>query len=85
MTKLTELMNIGPEMERKLAAAGIHSAEELRQAGAEQAYLRLKIAYPNVCAVHLYVLEGAILGIPYHHLPPERTAELKAFAAGIRG
>lgn len=83
MSELTELVNIGPEMERKLSAIGIRSAEELRQTGAEQAYVRLKIAYPNVCAVHLYVLEGAILGLPYHQLPAERMAELKVFATGI--
>ena len=47
--------------------------------GAEEAYLRLRLLYPRVCLVHLQALEGAIRGIPFQFLPPERKQELKTF------
>lgn len=40
--ELEAMANIGSEMAGKLRAAGIHSAEELTAAGAEEAFLRLK-------------------------------------------
>lgn len=85
MPVLTDMRNIGGEMERKLISIGIRTPEELRRTGAEQAYLRLKIAFPKVCTVHLYALEGAILGLPYNRLPQERTRELKAFGTSLKG
>ena len=66
-------------MERKLRAVGIDSPEKLRALGAGQAFLRLREAYPNVCTVHLYALEGAVEGIALEHLSAERKRELKAF------
>lgn len=79
MAKLTSMMNIGKEMERKLTAIGIGSAEELIAAGAEQAFSRLKAAFPGVCLVHLYTLEGAIHNTEFHSLSKERKRELKEF------
>ena len=60
MAELTSMRNIGREMERKLTSVGISSAEELLAAGAKQAFAKLKAAYPQVCLVHLYTLEGAV-------------------------
>ena len=71
MTELTSMMNIGKEMAKKLDSVGIGSMEELAHLGAEQAFLRLKARYPNICLVHLYVLEGAV--------PESRKRELKEF------
>ena len=56
MAELTSMMNIGKEMAKKLDSVGIGSAEELVCSGAEQAFLKLKERYPNVCLVHLYAL-----------------------------
>ena len=80
MAKLTSMMNIGREMERKLTSVGIDSAEALIAAGAKQAFTKLKEAYPQVCLVHLYTLEGAISGTEFHSLSPEKKRELKAFS-----
>lgn len=85
MTELTSMRNIGKEMARKLTAAGIGSPEELTAAGSKQAYVRLKILYPQVCLVHLYALEGAIQNVDYNRLPEETKADLKAFSGFLNG
>lgn len=83
MSELTELRNIGREMARKLTAVGIDSPEKLRRSGAKRAYIRLKLAYPNVCLVHLYALEGAICDTEYNRLPQQVKEELKAFCSAL--
>ena len=80
MTALTQMMNIGKEMSAKLQSVGIDSAEKLAQIGAKEAYLRLKEVYPNVCLVHLYVLEGAITDTPFNNLTEEIKRDLKVFS-----
>ncbi|MEY8389211.1 TfoX/Sxy family protein [Oscillospiraceae bacterium 38-13] len=85
MPDLSTMKNIGKEMSRKLTAAGIRSSEELAAAGAKEAYLRLKLTYPNVCLVHLYVLEGAIRDVDYNRLPEEVKADLKEFSDYLKG
>ncbi len=42
MAGLTSMMNIGKEMEKKLTSIGIESFEKLIEAGAKNAFLRLK-------------------------------------------
>ncbi|MDE7267115.1 MAG: TfoX/Sxy family protein, partial [Lachnospiraceae bacterium] len=68
MSELTSMMNIGKEMEKKLTAIGIDSPEKLIALGSKQAFVKLKQAYPNVCLVHLYTLEGAICNTEYNCL-----------------
>lgn len=85
MSGLTSMRNIGREMERKLTAVGIDSPGKLLEAGAEQAFFRLKTAYPEVCLVHLYTIEGAIRDTEYNRLPEGRKKELKAFSDSLKG
>ena len=85
MTELTSMANIGTEMARKLRAVGINTVEELTAAGSRQAFFQLKSLYPQVCLVHLYALEGAIRGVEFNSLPPDRKRELKAFSDQLRG
>lgn len=80
MSELTEMMNIGKEMAKKLMAVGIDSSEKLIQIGSKQAFLQLKQEYPNVCLVHLYTLEGAITNTGFNCLSEERKKELKEFS-----
>ena len=80
MTELNSMENIGREMAKKLTSVGIDSAEKLIQTGAKQAFIKLKAAYPQVCLVHLYALEGAVTGQEYNQLPEETKRELKAFS-----
>jgi len=79
MSELTTLKNIGKEMERKLESIGINSAEELKEIGSKETWLRLKLKYPESCLVHLYTLEGAICNIEYNQLSEETKKDLKQF------
>ena len=63
MAQLRSMANIGAEMAKKLETVGIDSSEKLIEQGAKQAFFKLKEAYPQVCLVHLYALEGAIQNI----------------------
>ena len=80
MSELTSMMNIGKEMEKKLTAIGIDSPEKLIAVGSKQAFVKLKQAYPNVCLVHLYTLEGAICNTEYNCLSEDKKKELKEFS-----
>ena len=84
MSELTEMMNIGKEMAKKLKAVGIDSSEKLIQLGSKQAFLQLKQEYPNVCLVHLYTLEGAICNTEFNCLSEEKKKELKEFSDFVK-
>lgn len=80
MSELTSMKNIGKEMARKLEAVGIHSSQALISTGAKEAFVKLKTAFPSVCLVHLYTLEGAISDTEYNCLSEDKKRELKAFS-----
>lgn len=80
MAELKSMANIGDEMAKKLASVGIDSPEKLARLGAKQAFFRLKEAYPQVCLVHLYALEGAIQNTEFNLLSEEKKKELKEFS-----
>lgn len=80
MSDLTSMINIGNEMSKKLTAVGIDSSEKLIELGAKQAFLKLKETYPQVCLVHLYALEDAILNTEFNSLPEEKKKKLKEFS-----
>jgi DNA transformation protein len=79
MGKLSELPNIGKEIERQLNEVNITTAEELRAVGAEQAWLRIQKIDSSACINRLMGLEGAVCGVKKAFLPDERKAELKEF------
>jgi DNA transformation protein and related proteins len=78
-TTLSGRINIGKDTETKLIAAGIDSFEKLAEIGSEQAFLRLQVFDPGACLNLLYGLEGAIEGIKWHELSPEKKQELLQF------
>ncbi|MBO5054794.1 MAG: TfoX/Sxy family DNA transformation protein [Lachnospiraceae bacterium] len=80
MSELTSMRNIGKEMARKLTSVGIDSSEKLIESGSKQAFLKLKQAYPGVCLVHLYTLEGAIHNVEFNNLSEDKKKELKEFS-----
>ncbi|MBD5469180.1 MAG: TfoX/Sxy family protein [Lachnospiraceae bacterium] len=84
MSELTSLRNIGKEMEKKLTSVGIDSAEKLIESGSKQAFMKLKEAYPSVCLVHLYTLEGAITDVEFNSLSEDKKKELKEFSDFLR-
>ena len=80
MTELSSMMNIGSEMAKKLTSVGIDSPEKLIETGSKQAFFKLKEAYPSVCLVHLYALEGAICNTEFNSLSEDTKKELKEFS-----
>lgn len=79
MEKLSDLPNIGPEVEKQLNEAGITNYEQLKSIGAEAAWLKIQEFDESACINRLYALEGAIRGIRKTLLPDERKAELREF------
>lgn len=79
MSELTTLKNIGAEMARKLQSVEINSAEDLIKIGSKEAFARLKMRYPNICLVFLYVLQGAVDNVDYNLLSAETKQDLKEF------
>ncbi|MBV4437656.1 TfoX/Sxy family protein [Clostridium tyrobutyricum] len=79
MGELSKLPNIGKEVERQLNEVGIFTYNELRDIGAEQAWLKIQEIDVSACIHRLLALEGAIHGVKKTVLPQERKAELKDF------
>ncbi|MCB0804340.1 MAG: TfoX/Sxy family protein [Bacteroidales bacterium] len=79
MKNLTEAPNIGKTLAGKLNQAGIHSLDELRETGSENALLCIREFDQSACFSMLCALEGAIQGIRWHHLSDARKNELKQF------
>jgi len=79
VSDLLKQPNIGKDTEAKLIEVGITSSAELKEAGTEQAFLRLQTLDPGACIQLLFGLEGAIEGVPYTQLSPQKKLELREF------
>lgn len=79
MGELSELPNIGKEVESQLNKVGIFTYDELKDIGAEKAWLKIQQIDPSACIHRLLALEGAIYGVKKTELSQERKAELKDF------
>ncbi|MCI5751008.1 MAG: TfoX/Sxy family protein [Oscillospiraceae bacterium] len=79
MGELSKLPNIGSTVEEQLNQAGIFTPEDLKSAGAENAWLKIQQIDSSACIHRLLALEGAIRGVKKTMLPEERKAELKEF------
>jgi len=82
--ELTKLPNIGPELSRLLNEVEIRDSEELKELGAEMAFLRLKAYDPDACFHKLTALEGAVQGVRKSQITQERKAELRSFFDGLQ-
>lgn len=79
MGELSKLPNIGSEVERQLNEVGIETYDELKEIGAEQAWLRIQKMDTSACIHRLLGLEGAIQGVKKTLLPEARKTDLKEF------
>lgn len=79
MTKLTDLPNIGPKVAGNLETAGISTPGELREIGAEGAFLRIRAQADASACLQLEALAGAVEGVRKPQLSEARKAELKAW------
>ena len=79
MGELSQLINIVKEVDLQLNQVGIHSYDELKAAGTEQAWLKIQEIDESACIHRLLGIEGAIQGVKKSLLPETRKAELKQF------
>lgn len=79
MGELSELPNIGKEVERQLNEVGIFTYEELKNTGTKQAWLKIQEIDESACIHRLLALEGAIQNVKKTLLPDEIKADLKEF------
>ncbi len=77
--ELSNLPNIGKEIEKQLNQVKIFSFEELSKLGAEQAWLKIQEIDKSACIHRLLALEGAIQGVKKTMLPESRKNALKEF------
>ena len=74
--ELTDLPNIGPVLAGNLKKIGVDTPEQLRELGAEGAFLKIR---GGACLHQLEALAGAEAGVRKSLLPPERKAQLKSW------
>ena len=78
---LIGLKNLGMASVNILHAIGINSYEELSDAGAVDAYCRIKARGIHVSKVMLYALQGALMDVHWNELSPDLKAQLVEEAA----
>lgn len=84
MERLTDLPNIGPVLAGNLEKTGVTTPGQLREIGAEEAFLRIRAQVdPTACLHQLEALAGAAEGVKKSLLDPERKAELKSWYRGL--
>ena len=75
--RLSYLVNIGAKTEQLLNEVEIWTQEQLQEMGPTEAWKRIKALHPEQATLTcLYSLQGALLGVPWPHLPQEVTEEL---------
>lgn len=79
MGELSKLPNIGPVVESQLNEVGVTTPQQLKELGAEHAWLRIQAIDSSACINRLLGLEGAIQSVKKTFLPQERRDELKRF------
>jgi DNA transformation protein and related proteins len=86
-TPITSIPNIGPASEAAFARAGIHSAEDLRELGADEAYLRLLNSGSAPHFIGYYVIVMGLQGRPWNDCKGDEKKALRlrfdAIKAGI--
>lgn len=79
MSELKNLPNIAEKVEKQLIDVGITTAEQLKEIGSREAWLRILARDPSACINRLSALEGAIQGIRWHYLDYDTKKSLKEF------
>ena len=76
-TPVSSIPNLGPATEAAFARAGIHSAEELRALGADEAYKRLLEAGTPPHFIGYYVIVMGLQGRPWNDCQGAEKAALR--------
>lgn len=77
-TPVSSIRNLGPAFEAACARAGISSAEELRELGADAAYARVLEAGDRPHFIMYYVLVMALQGRPWNDCKGKEKEALRA-------
>jgi hypothetical protein len=77
MTAISTIRNLGPAMEAAFKDAGIHTAEELREIGADAAYARLLENGTRPHFIGYYALHMALQGRPWNDCKGEEKKALR--------
>ena len=77
MAAISTLRNLGPASEKAFRKAGIRTAEELREMGADAAYARLLQSGERPHFIGYYVLHMALQGRPWSDCKGEEKAALR--------
>jgi hypothetical protein len=91
ITRISEMRNLGPAVEKDLAAAGVNTAEEVIRLGVEKTFLkmldgRMKIQRSAKCcnALYLYSIYGAIHDVDWRKIPSQKKKEFKLYTEKLR-
>jgi DNA transformation protein and related proteins len=77
VTRISDMRNLGLQMERWLAEAYIANAYDLRTIGAAEAWTRLRFIFgPRISIIALHAMEAAILDCDWRKLPAEAKNRL---------
>lgn len=74
---VSTILNLGPASEQAFAKAGIHSAEEIRDMGADAAYRRLLAAGSQPQFIGYYVLHMGLQGRPWNDCQGDEKKALR--------
>lgn len=77
MTAISTIKNLGPAMEEAFNAAGIMTAEQLRDMGADAAYRQLLENGTRPHFIGYYVLHMALQGRPWNDCKGEEKKALR--------
>jgi len=79
---ISQMRNLGPMMERRLADIDIRSEDDLRAVGAVEAFRRLKFIDARMSLNALYAMEAALLDIDWRAIGTAQKNALRR-AAGV--
>ena len=75
---VSSIPNLGPASEAAFAKAGIHSAQQIRDMGADEAYRRLLMAGTQAHFIGYYVLHMGLQGRPWNDCQGDEKKALRA-------
>lgn len=75
---VSSIRNLGPAMEAACAKAGIHSADTLRELGADETYRRLLATGMRPHFIGYYVLVMGLKGRPWNDCKGDEKKALRA-------
>lgn len=84
-TAISSIRNLGPAIETAFARAGIHSAEEVRNLGADKTYQRLLEAGTRPHFIGYYALVMGLQGRPWNDCQGQEKQDLRKQFDQLKG